>query len=422
MIVAIATVGATRRRQRPRADDPVGDRPQHRHPRRGARRDHPGRGDRHPRRPDPRGHPAVALARPRLGGGDVITFDRVVKRYGTSVAVDHLSLEIKSGETVILVGPSGCGKTTSLKMINRLIEPTEGTISIDDRDTRTYDVNDLRRSIGYVIQQVGLFPHQTVAENIATVPRLLGWTKQRIAGAGGGAARPDRAAGGRLRAAAAVGVERRRAPARRRRPRARGGSRTSCSWTSRSAPSIRSPGIASRTSCSASRAWCARRSSSSPTTSTRRSSSATAWPCFSKGGVLEQFATPEELLAHPQSDVRHRIPRRGAAGAPPRAHPASARLQLTALNGAHARRRPWTPAGRSATHSTRCSARPTGASASSSGDQTLGVVDADVIRAASHEGALDATSARSGCATCDRSRCRSGSRSGFSCRSASTRR
>ena len=110
----------------------------------------------------------------------MIRFDRVVKRYGNSVAVDHLSLEIKSGETVILVGPSGCGKTTSLKMINRLIEPTDGTISIDDRDTRTYDVNDLRRSIGYVIQQVGLFPHQTVAENIATVPRLLNWPKQRI--------------------------------------------------------------------------------------------------------------------------------------------------------------------------------------------------------------------------------------------------
>ena len=110
----------------------------------------------------------------------MITFDRVVKRYGDQVAVDRLSLEIKSGETVILVGPSGCGKTTSLKMINRLIEPTSGTISIDDRDTRTYDVNDLRRSIGYVIQQVGLFPHETVAENVATVPRLLGWTKPRI--------------------------------------------------------------------------------------------------------------------------------------------------------------------------------------------------------------------------------------------------
>jgi osmoprotectant transport system ATP-binding protein len=109
----------------------------------------------------------------------VITFDKVVKTYAGQVAVDHLSLEIKSGEIVILVGPSGCGKTTSLKMINRLIEPTAGTISIDDRDTRTYDVNDLRRSIGYVIQQVGLFPHHTVAENVATVPKLLGWTKQR---------------------------------------------------------------------------------------------------------------------------------------------------------------------------------------------------------------------------------------------------
>ena len=110
----------------------------------------------------------------------MITFDSVVKRYATNVAVDHLSLEIKSGEVVMLVGPSGCGKTTSLKMINRLIEPTEGTISIDDRDTRTCDVNDLRRSIGYVIQQVGLFPHQTVAENVATVPRLLKWPRARI--------------------------------------------------------------------------------------------------------------------------------------------------------------------------------------------------------------------------------------------------
>jgi osmoprotectant transport system ATP-binding protein len=123
----------------------------------------------------------MAVAGARLGGGDVITFDQVVKGYGDLVAVDHLSLEIKSGEIVILVGPSGCGKTTSLKMINRLIEPTSGTISIDDRDTRSYDVNDLRRSIGYVIQQVGLFPHQTVAENVATVPKLLGWSKQRIA-------------------------------------------------------------------------------------------------------------------------------------------------------------------------------------------------------------------------------------------------
>src|SRR5207249_11881295 len=76
--------------------------------------------------------------------------------------------------------PSGCGKTTSLKMINRLVEPTSGRITIDGRDTRSRDVNELRRSIGYVIQQVGLFPHLTVAENIATVPRLAGWDRQRI--------------------------------------------------------------------------------------------------------------------------------------------------------------------------------------------------------------------------------------------------
>ena len=111
----------------------------------------------------------------------MITFDHVARRYGDVVAVHDLTLEIPSRQIVIFVGPSGCGKTTSLKMINRLVEPSSGTISIDGRDTRTYDVNELRRSIGYVIQQVGLFPHYTVAENVATVPRLAGWDKQRIA-------------------------------------------------------------------------------------------------------------------------------------------------------------------------------------------------------------------------------------------------
>jgi osmoprotectant transport system ATP-binding protein len=111
----------------------------------------------------------------------VITFDRVSKRYGRVTAVGELSLGIASGEIVVLAGPSGCGKTTSLTMINRLVEPSSGTISIDGRDTAGMDVNALRRSIGYVIQQVGLFPHQTVAENIATVPRLAGWNRRRIA-------------------------------------------------------------------------------------------------------------------------------------------------------------------------------------------------------------------------------------------------
>jgi osmoprotectant transport system ATP-binding protein len=112
----------------------------------------------------------------------MITFDHVTKRYGDGTpAVDDLSLEIGDGEIVVLVGPSGCGKTTSLKMINRLVEPTSGTITVDGRDTHSHDVNALRRSIGYVIQQVGLFPHLDVAENVATVPRLAGWDRQRIA-------------------------------------------------------------------------------------------------------------------------------------------------------------------------------------------------------------------------------------------------
>jgi osmoprotectant transport system ATP-binding protein len=111
----------------------------------------------------------------------VIVFDHVVKRYGDDPpAVEDLSLQIGDGEIVVLVGPSGCGKTTSLKMINRLVEPTAGTITLDSRDTRSYEVNALRRSIGYVIQQVGLFPHLTVADNVATVPRLAGWPRARV--------------------------------------------------------------------------------------------------------------------------------------------------------------------------------------------------------------------------------------------------
>jgi osmoprotectant transport system ATP-binding protein len=112
----------------------------------------------------------------------MITFENVSKQYAGAEegAVNDLTLEIPSGEIVIFVGPSGCGKTTSLKMINRLIEPTSGTIAIDGNDTRLANVNELRRSIGYVIQQVGLFPHETVAENVATVPRLVGWDRRRI--------------------------------------------------------------------------------------------------------------------------------------------------------------------------------------------------------------------------------------------------
>jgi osmoprotectant transport system ATP-binding protein len=96
-------------------------------------------------------------------------------------AVDNLTLDIPEGEIVILVGPSGCGKTTTMKMINRIIEPTSGRILLDGEDVTNANPDLLRRRIGYVIQQIGLFPHMTIADNIATVPRLLGWDKRRIA-------------------------------------------------------------------------------------------------------------------------------------------------------------------------------------------------------------------------------------------------
>jgi osmoprotectant transport system ATP-binding protein len=95
-------------------------------------------------------------------------------------AVDNLSLDIHSGEIVVFVGPSGCGKTTTMKMINRLIEPTSGRIFLEGEDVSHVNPDQLRRRIGYVIQQIGLFPHMTIADNIAVVPRLLGWDKARI--------------------------------------------------------------------------------------------------------------------------------------------------------------------------------------------------------------------------------------------------
>ena len=95
-------------------------------------------------------------------------------------AVDDLSLEIPEGEIVVFVGPSGCGKTTTMKMINRIIEPTSGRIFLQGDDVTKVNGDKLRRRIGYVIQQIGLFPHMTIADNIATVPKMLGWDKKRI--------------------------------------------------------------------------------------------------------------------------------------------------------------------------------------------------------------------------------------------------
>src|SRR5438270_5961689 len=122
----------------------------------------------------------------RDGGSDAapgeIAFRGVVKRYPgrEQAAVHDLSFEVAPGDICVLIGPSGCGKTTALKMINRLIAITDGDITIDGRSVRQLELTQLRRGIGYVFQQIGLFPHMTVEQNIGAVPRLLGWSKERI--------------------------------------------------------------------------------------------------------------------------------------------------------------------------------------------------------------------------------------------------
>lgn len=122
----------------------------------------------------------MAFTGPASQWGIMIRFEHVTKRYADgTTAVDGLSFEVAEGELVTLVGPSGCGKTTTMKMVNRLIEPTEGRIFLDGDDISAIDPVQLRRRIGYVIQQVGLFPHKTVLENTATVPHLLGWKREK---------------------------------------------------------------------------------------------------------------------------------------------------------------------------------------------------------------------------------------------------
>ncbi|MBF4616614.1 ATP-binding cassette domain-containing protein [Clavibacter sp. VKM Ac-2873] len=118
---------------------------------------------------------------PEISGRSIL-LDGVTKRYPGQAkpAVDGITLEIPAGKIVMLVGPSGCGKTTTLKMINRLIEPTEGRVVLGDEDVTGIDGDELRRRIGYVIQAGGLFPHMTVAANIAVVPKMLGWDAARI--------------------------------------------------------------------------------------------------------------------------------------------------------------------------------------------------------------------------------------------------
>jgi osmoprotectant transport system ATP-binding protein len=111
----------------------------------------------------------------------VILLQRLSKRYGATLAVDDVSLEVARGECLFLVGASGCGKTTTLKLVNRLVEPDAGSVLVDGHDVRESAPHELRRRIGYAFQQVGLFPHLTVAENVGITPALLGWEPARIA-------------------------------------------------------------------------------------------------------------------------------------------------------------------------------------------------------------------------------------------------
>lgn len=105
----------------------------------------------------------------------------LTKRFGTITAVDRINLTVAEGELLILLGGSGSGKTTTMRMVNRLIEPTEGRVEIDGVDNRTLAAAELRRRVGYAFQKIGLFPHMTVAENIAVTPTLLGWSKSKVA-------------------------------------------------------------------------------------------------------------------------------------------------------------------------------------------------------------------------------------------------
>lgn len=120
---------------------------------------------------------------PAATGGATIQLQGVTKNYPGQAepAVDHITMDIAAGEIVVLVGPSGCGKTTTMKMINRLIEPTSGKILIGGTDVLKLDADEHRRNVGYVIQQIGLFPHMRIAENIGLVPRMLGWSRRKTA-------------------------------------------------------------------------------------------------------------------------------------------------------------------------------------------------------------------------------------------------
>ena len=126
--------------------------------------------------------PDVTTTAASIGAEPMIRLQQLTKTFPGQAkpAVEQLDMDIAAGEIVVLVGPSGCGKTTTMRLVNRLIEPTSGRIILEGEDVTRVDPDKLRRRIGYVIQQIGLFPHQTISDNIATVPRMLGWDEKRI--------------------------------------------------------------------------------------------------------------------------------------------------------------------------------------------------------------------------------------------------
>ncbi len=199
----------------------------------------------------------------------------------------------------MLVGPSGSGKTTAMRLINRMVAISGGDILLGGSSVLERDPKELRREIGYVIQQIGLFPHQTVGENIATVPRLLGWPKERISARVRRAARADRPRPAGDAGPLPGSALRRSATARGR--RARPGGRSAADADGRAVrrdrpdqpcpPAGRVPADCRRRS--------GRPSSSSPTTSTRRSRWAIGSRSCARAGVLAQYDTPREILTHP---------------------------------------------------------------------------------------------------------------------------
>jgi len=114
-------------------------------------------------------------------GADLVHFVNVTMAYGAHTVIDNLNLHVEEGQLVVLIGPSGCGKTTTLQLINRLIKPTHGDIMVNGENIKSVDPVELRRKIGYVIQEIGLFPHMTIKQNIEIVPRLLGWDEEKKA-------------------------------------------------------------------------------------------------------------------------------------------------------------------------------------------------------------------------------------------------